>query len=49
MEILLLDTAYIEPNEITLAAMNEAKSGKLKNTPALDLSSIEAIEKSMGI
>ncbi len=49
VETLLLDAAYNEPNEITLEAMEEAKSGKLKNVPALDLSSIEAMEKSMGI
>ena len=49
VETLLLDAAYHEPNEITLEAMKEAKSGKLKDAPVLDLSSIEAMEKSMGI
>ncbi len=49
VETLLLDAAYNEPNEITLEAMEEAKSGKLRNAPVLDLSSIEAMEKSMGI
>lgn len=37
------------PNASTLAAMKEAESGALRNVPALDLSSIEAIEKTMGI
>lgn len=49
VETLLLDAAYHEPNEVTLAAMEEARSGKLHDTQALDLSSIDAMEKSMGI
>jgi len=49
VETLLLDAAYHEPNAETLAAMKEAQSGSLRNTQALDLSSIEAMEKSMGI
>lgn len=49
VETLLLDAAYHEPNETTLAAMEEARSGKLRNTQALDLSSIESMEKSMGL
>lgn len=49
VETLLLDAAYRMPNAETLAAMQEAQSGSLKNTPALDLSSIEAMEKSMGL
>lgn len=48
VETLLLDAAYHEPNAETLAAMEEARSGKLRDAPALDLSSIEAMEKSMG-
>ena len=47
VETLLLDAAYSEPNEATLAAMKEAQSGKLRNTTPLDLSSIEAMERSM--
>ncbi len=43
------DSVYHEPNAETLAAMEEAESGVLRDTPALDLSSIEAMEKSMGI
>lgn len=49
VETLLLDAAYHEPNETTLSAMEEARSGKLRDTHALDLSSIEAMEKSMGL
>ena len=49
VETLLLDAAYHEPNETTLSAMEEARSGKLRDTQALDLSSIESMEKSMGL
>lgn len=49
VETLLLDAAYCEPNEITLAAMKEAQSGSLRNTAPLDLSSVEAMERSMGL
>ncbi|MCM1169024.1 MAG: toxin-antitoxin system protein [Bacteroides sp.] len=49
VECVLLDAAYNEPNEITKAALEEARSGKLRNTTPLDLSSIEAMERSMGL
>lgn len=49
VETLLLDAAYHEPNDDTVAAMKEAKNGGLRNVPALDLSSVEAMEKSMGL
>lgn len=49
VETLLLDAAYCEPNEIPLAAIKEAKSGSLRNTAPLDLSSVEAMERSMGL
>ncbi len=49
VETVLLAAAYHEPNAITLAAMKEVESGSLRNEPALDLSSIEAMEKSMGL
>lgn len=49
VETLLLDAAYNEPNEVTLASMKEAESGALRDVPELDLSSIEAMEKSMGL
>ena len=43
------DAAYCEPNATTVAAMKEVESGALRDTPALDLSSISAMEKSMGL
>lgn len=46
---LLTDAAYHEPNATTLAAMEEVRSGQCRTNPALDLSSIEAMEKSMGL
>lgn len=49
VERILLNIAYSEPNADTLAAINEARSGQLRNMPELDLSSIEAMEKSMGL
>ncbi len=49
VETLLLGAVSEEPNPSTLAAMKEAKSGALISAPALDLSSIEAMEKSMGL
>lgn len=49
VETVLLDAAYHEPNATTLAAMKEAECGSLRNSPELDLSSIEAMEKSMGL
>ena len=47
VECALLDLAYAEPNEETLAAIEEAKSGKLQGP--LDVSSVEAMYKSMGL
>lgn len=49
VETILLDVAYNEPNETTLAAMKEAESGALRDTAPLDLTSIEAMERSMGL
>ena len=49
VETVLLDAAYSEPNDITLAAMKEAESGALRNAAPLDLSSVEAMERSMGL
>ena len=49
VETLLLDAVYSEPNEATIAAMQEAKSGALRDTTPLDLSSVEAMERSMGL
>lgn len=49
VETVLLDAAYHEPNAVTLAAMKEAECGALNDEPSLDMSSIEAMEKSMGL
>ena len=49
VETLLLDAAYHVPNAATIAAMKEAESGVLRNEPDIDLSSIQAMEKSMGL
>lgn len=49
VETLLLDAAYHEPNATTLAAMKEVESGALNDAPELDITSIEAMEKSMGL
>ena len=49
VETLLLDAAYHEPNAVTLAAMKEAESDAMNDVPSLDMSSIEAMEKSMGL
>lgn len=49
VETLLLDAAYREPNDVTLAAMKEAQNGSLRNSTPLDLSSVEAMERSMGL
>lgn len=47
VECALLDLVYQEPNEETLAAINEAKIGKLQGP--LDVSSVDAMYKSMGL
>lgn len=49
VETVLLDAAYHEPNTITLAAMREAESNLMDEVSPLDMSSIEAMEKSMGL
>ena len=49
VEGILLDAVYHEPNDTTLAAMKEVESGAIKNDQDLDLSSIEAMERSMGL
>ena len=49
VETLLLDAAYHTPNSTTLAAMKEAESGHISNDSEIDLSSIKAMEKSMGL
>ena len=49
VECLLFDVAYKEPNEITKAAMEEAKSGRLRGSAPVDTSSVEAMFKSAGL
>ena len=49
VECVLLDVAYNEPNEVTKAAIEEARSGKLRNEPPIATSSVEAMIKSMGL
>ncbi len=45
VECLLLDAVYHEPNEVTIAAMEEAKAGNLEGP--IDTSSVEAMLKSI--
>ena len=47
VECVLLDIAYREPNDETLAAINDAREGKYEGT--LDVSSVDAMYKSMGL
>ncbi|MBD5180151.1 MAG: toxin-antitoxin system protein [Bacteroidales bacterium] len=49
VECVLLDIAYNEPNEVTKAAIDEARSGKLHDSEPIDTSSAEAMFKSMGL
>lgn len=49
VETVLLDAAWHEPNSITRMAMMEAESGELRNSQELDMTSIYAMEKSMGL
>ena len=49
VETVLLEAAAHEPNKVTLSAMKEVENGALRNEQALDLTSIEAMEKSMGL
>lgn len=49
VECVLLDVAYSEPNETTKAAIEEARSGKLRTVAPVDTSSVEAMFKSMGL
>lgn len=41
-----MEVAINEPNEVTKAAMEEARSGKLRDVPPVDTSSVEAMFKS---
>lgn len=47
VEGILLDAVYHEPNEVTKAAFEEAKAGKLEGP--VDTSSVDAMLKSLGL
>ncbi len=47
VEGILLDAVYHEPNELTKAAIEDARAGKLEGP--IDTSSVEAMLKSMGL
>lgn len=49
VERILLDVAYNEPNDTTIAAIEEARSGRLRNATPIDTSSVEAMFKSAGL
>lgn len=49
VECALSSIAYNEPNETTKSAMDEACSGKLKDEPPVDMSSVESMFKSAGL
>ena len=49
VECVLLDVAYNEPNKLTKAAIEEARSGKLRDVDPLDTSSVEDMFKSVGL
>lgn len=49
VECVLLDVAYNEPNEVTKAAIEEARSGKLRDVRPVDTSSVDAMFKSVGL
>ena len=43
VECILLDVAYNEPNDVTKAAIEEARSGKLRDVQPVDTSSVDAM------
>ena len=43
VECVLLDVAYNEPNELTKSAIEEARSGKLRDVSSVDTSSVETL------
>lgn len=49
VECILLKVAYHTPNQETIAAIEEARSGKLRDVPPVDTSSVEAMFKSVGL
>ncbi len=49
VECVLLDVAYNKPDEMTKVAIEEARSGQLRDVPPVDTSSVEAMFKSVGL
>lgn len=49
LETMIMEEVALIPNETSLTAMEEARTGRNRRNPPLDLSSIEAMEKSMGL
>lgn len=49
VETLLFKAVYHQPNSETRTAMMKAESGKLHDAAALDLTSLETMEKSMDL
>lgn len=49
VECVLLKVAYDNPNAETIAAIEEARSGKLRDVTPIDTSSVEAMFKSAGL
>lgn len=49
IERLLSDATQNAPNEITIAAIEEARSGSLRDSAPVDTSSVEAMFKSAGL
>lgn len=47
VECILLDIAYSEPNEETLAAISEARDGRLQGP--LDVTDVDSLYSSMGL
>lgn len=43
------DEQYDEPNEVTKAAIEEVRSGKLHDATPVDTSSVEAMFKALGL
>ena len=47
IESILMDSIYYEPNEKTIAAMEESHSGKYAGT--VDMTSMETFKRSLGL
>lgn len=49
LETMIIDAVSHAPNDETMAAIEEARSGKARLNTPLDLSSVETMERSMGL